>query len=131
MFSTSLSLILLPLETTIHGFNVLNFTPKIRFNVLTLEKISHLERRFGALKRHMGHPWTTEISHLSPFPQSVAHSRCTEPSARPGSPSPPPAWRWDSALPSHFTASDSALKVTILMREGWEGRGVRVMVVTW
>ena len=57
MFSTSLSLILLPLETTIHGFNVLNFTPKIRFNVLNLEKISHLERRFGALKRHMGHPW--------------------------------------------------------------------------
>ena len=56
MFSTSLSLILLPLETTIHGFNVLNFTPKIRFNVLNLEKISHLERRFGALKRHMGHP---------------------------------------------------------------------------
>ena len=56
MFSTSLSLILLPLETTTHGFKVLNFTPKIRFNVLNLEKISHLERRFGALKRHMGHP---------------------------------------------------------------------------
>ena len=65
MFSTSLSLILLPLETTIHGFNVLNFTPKIRFNVLNLEKISHLERRFGALKRHMGHPWYLFVFLLS------------------------------------------------------------------